>query len=181
VALFDVSDVANPQEKAKYILGGQGSDSIALRDHKAFLFDKDKHLLVLPVTLRNEINNFQSRPIPMDEDFVDEVEIDDELVITPRKKRVSPQNKHFVGAAVFEIDDENIDLRGKISHSKNSSDDWCVGDCYNDNILRSLWIGDTLYTFSNKFLQANQLSTLDKIKKIKLEKKSEEDDFQIVN
>ena len=49
LALFDVSDVNKPKERAKIRIGLAGSDSEALRDHKAFLFDKKKNLLVLPV------------------------------------------------------------------------------------------------------------------------------------
>jgi inhibitor of cysteine peptidase len=48
LSLFDVTDVANPQEVSKYVIGGRGSYSIALHEHKAFLFDKNKELLVIP-------------------------------------------------------------------------------------------------------------------------------------
>ncbi len=51
MALFDVSDVHHPQVIAEERIGEAGSDSEALRDHKAFLFDKEKDLLVLPVSL----------------------------------------------------------------------------------------------------------------------------------
>ena len=49
LALFDVADVYNPRLIGEEKLGGYGSDSEVLRDHKAFLFDKEKDLLVLPV------------------------------------------------------------------------------------------------------------------------------------
>src|SRR3989338_2141236 len=49
VALFDVTDVEKPKLVDQYEIGEQGTDSEALQDHKAFLFDKDKKLLVLPV------------------------------------------------------------------------------------------------------------------------------------
>ncbi len=51
ISLFDVSDVANPRELAKYEIGDRGTSSEALYDHKAFLFSKDRNLLVLPVLL----------------------------------------------------------------------------------------------------------------------------------
>ena len=51
LALFDVSDVANPKEVAKHIIGERGTSSDALYDHKAFLFSKEKNLLVIPVNL----------------------------------------------------------------------------------------------------------------------------------
>ena len=49
ISLFDVTDVADPKEIAKYEIGKRGTDSPVLRDHKAFLFDKSRSLLVLPV------------------------------------------------------------------------------------------------------------------------------------
>ncbi|MFH1473445.1 MAG: beta-propeller domain-containing protein [Candidatus Aenigmatarchaeota archaeon] len=49
LSLFDVSDVANPTEISKYIIGERGTYSEALNDHKAFLFSREKNLLVIPV------------------------------------------------------------------------------------------------------------------------------------
>ncbi len=49
ISLFDVSDVQNPREVAKYEIGDRGTDSPVLRDHKALLFDASKELLVIPV------------------------------------------------------------------------------------------------------------------------------------
>jgi uncharacterized secreted protein with C-terminal beta-propeller domain len=51
VSLFDVADPAAPKEITSLVLGGRGSDSSVLYDHKAFLFSADKQLLVLPVSL----------------------------------------------------------------------------------------------------------------------------------
>jgi uncharacterized secreted protein with C-terminal beta-propeller domain len=51
IALFDVSDPENPMEISKYVIGARGTDSEALRDHRAFLFSRSKNLLVIPVSL----------------------------------------------------------------------------------------------------------------------------------
>ena len=45
ISIFDVSDVANPKETAKIVIGDRGTDSYALHDHKAFLFDKKKGII----------------------------------------------------------------------------------------------------------------------------------------
>src|SRR3989338_3462200 len=50
LALFDVSDVQSPRQVNQYEMGEAGTDSEALRDNKAFLFDREKELLVIPVT-----------------------------------------------------------------------------------------------------------------------------------
>ncbi|MFA4860513.1 beta-propeller domain-containing protein [Methanoregula sp.] len=49
VSLFDVADVHKPSLVSEKKLGGYGSDSEVLRDAKAFLFDREKNILVLPV------------------------------------------------------------------------------------------------------------------------------------
>jgi inhibitor of cysteine peptidase len=50
-SLFDVSDISRPELVDSVELGDPGSDSEVLRDPKAFLFDKEKDLLVLPLHL----------------------------------------------------------------------------------------------------------------------------------
>lgn len=57
ISLFDVSDTTNPKETAHYTVEGQWSDSAALYDHKAFLFSKEKNLLVIPVTIQGDYKN----------------------------------------------------------------------------------------------------------------------------
>lgn len=49
ISLFDVTDVANPKEIAKYVSEEDYAQSTAEYEHKAFLFSKEKSLLVIPV------------------------------------------------------------------------------------------------------------------------------------
>jgi len=51
ISLFDVSDVSAPTEMSKYLMKGGWSDTLVLSDHKAFLFDRSKELLVIPVMM----------------------------------------------------------------------------------------------------------------------------------
>lgn len=51
VSLFDVKDPSTPKEVTSLIIGGRGSDSSALYDYKAVLFDKEKGLLAIPASL----------------------------------------------------------------------------------------------------------------------------------
>lgn len=48
ISLFDVSDVSQPKEIASYLSEERYSDSTALYEHKAFLFSREKNLLVIP-------------------------------------------------------------------------------------------------------------------------------------
>ncbi|MGE0793196.1 MAG: beta-propeller domain-containing protein [Candidatus Woesearchaeota archaeon] len=49
ISLFDVSDPKNPKEVAKYVSDEKYSSSTAEYEHKAFLFSKEKELLVIPI------------------------------------------------------------------------------------------------------------------------------------
>ena len=56
LALFDVSDVEHPKQIDKVEIGDSGTDSAALSDHRAFLFDKNKNLLVIPARVVKTID-----------------------------------------------------------------------------------------------------------------------------
>jgi len=49
ISLFDVSDFTNPKEIAKYVSDDRYTDSSAMYEHKAFLFSKEKELMVIPI------------------------------------------------------------------------------------------------------------------------------------
>lgn len=143
MAIFDVSDFANPRELHRVIIGDRGTDSEALRDHKAFLFSKEKNLLVIPVTLA-EIDNARKQDINF---------------------RSNTYGQHvFQGAFVFDVSlEEGFKERGKITHYdsddvfRKSGDRFYGGDL---NVRRSIYIGDTLYTISNFKIKANSLIDL---------------------
>jgi len=52
LALFDVSDPTDPQERYSLALGDRGTETEATWDHKAFLFHAPTGLVVLPIQLR---------------------------------------------------------------------------------------------------------------------------------
>lgn len=53
ISLFDVSNVSAPIELDKYTVEGAWSDTPVLTEHKAFLFDKSRELLVIPMLISN--------------------------------------------------------------------------------------------------------------------------------
>ncbi len=144
ISLFDVTDVSNPIEIDKYEIGDRGTDTPVLHDHKAFLFDRLRNLLVMPV-------------------LVAEVEDGD----------TSPTAYGYPvwqGAYVFDISvDDGIELRGGITHYDDSftEDDYWHGHSVND-VRRSLYIEDVLYTVSNGKVMMNDIETLDYIDRIEL-------------
>jgi uncharacterized secreted protein with C-terminal beta-propeller domain len=147
MAIFDVSDVENPIEMHKVIIGDRGTNSEALYDHKAFLFNRERELLVIPITLA-EIKGEKTRD-NQHGDFV------------------------FQGAFVYNINlEDGFDLRGRVTHYDDDevfkkSGFYFRGDAA---IRRSLYIEDVLYTLSNTRLQLNDLDDLDRLKVLEFEK-----------
>ena len=63
LSIFDVSNVNEPKQLSKYVIGDRGTDSLVLDEPKAFLFDKSRNLLVIPVDLA-EIDKTVVKPGP---------------------------------------------------------------------------------------------------------------------
>lgn len=141
LALFDVSDVSHPREVDHVEIGEAGSDSEALRDHKAFLFSKEKDLLVIPV-----------REVRKD----------------PLKGEYSPYSQTvWQGAYAFSLSPEKgFTLRGKITHSDEDTSGYYWGSP--DAVKRSLYIGDVLYTLSSDEIIATSLPTMNPLREIPL-------------
>lgn len=162
MAIFDVSDVSNPKEMHKVIIGDRGTDSFALQNHKAFLYDKDKELLVLPI----ELHEIQNRPEPCNaEDTLCEIE----------RREAMPQNSYgeatFQGAFVYKVTlEKGFEERGRITHA-TKEDELKRGYYYGQDyvVKRALYIGDVLYTLSERMLKANSLGTLESIREFVFE------------
>ena len=131
LALFDVSDVEHPKQIDKVEIGDSGTDSAALTDHRAFLFDKNKNLLVIPARVVKQFD------IP---------------------EKYSGEQRIWYGAYVFGVTPETgFVLKGTIEHSTSGGYAW-YGSPF--DVKRSLYIGDTLYTLSQKQILANSLNQI---------------------
>ena len=58
IMLFDASNVSSPVTVGNFTVPGDYSDTPALWEHKAFLFDKAKELLVIPLSICDYSENF---------------------------------------------------------------------------------------------------------------------------
>ncbi|PVX23020.1 MAG: hypothetical protein CW691_11940 [Candidatus Bathyarchaeum sp.] len=148
ISLFDVSDVSNPVEVAKYEIGDRGTNSPILYDHKALLFDREKNLLVIPVTVAELDESDYENGVP-DWAYGDYV---------------------WQGAYVLDISLDGIELRGQITHMEDGvlpSGGYYYYYGYSGYIVqRSLYIEDVLYTISNMKVKMNNLETLAEINEI---------------
>ena len=145
ISMFDVTDVSNPVEVAKIEVGDRGTDSPALYDHKAFLFDKARSLLVIPI-LEAKINPATYGNNPPADAYGDYI---------------------YQGAYVFTIKPEEISLRGRVTHLQD--EELLKSGYYMDSgnmVTRSLYIDDYLYTISNNLVKIWNLSNLKEVNKI---------------
>jgi len=153
LSLFDVSNVNSPVQMSKYAIGDRGTESAALTDPKAFLFDKQKGLLVIPVN----------------------------LALLPDKSGTTASSYGqmvWQGAYVFSLTlDGGFVLRGNVTHIDGSvlqsQDNYgypidAISGAQNFWINRSLYIGNTLYTVSNAQVRLNSLSDMSQIAEIVL-------------
>lgn len=151
IALFDVSDFDNPKEISKIIIGDRSTNSPALYDHKAFLFDREKELLVIPISL---------------------CEIPDEV---KEQNDGYTGNIHgdftFQGAYVYRLNLDGFEYRGRISHLDNQdlikTGNW--GYYGSKEIHRSLYIDDILYTISDSMVKMNSLQDLSELNSVILD------------
>lgn len=149
ISLFDVSDVEKPKEMAKYEIGDRGTDSPVLTDHKAFLFDRSRGLLVIPVLV---------------------AEIDEE-----KYPNGVPSNTYgdyvWQGAYVFNVSlDEGFTLRGRVTHIEDGAGFLKSGYYFSSpySVERSLYIGSVLYTISDRKVKMNSLETLAEVNEVEL-------------
>ncbi|HLD77925.1 MAG TPA: beta-propeller domain-containing protein, partial [archaeon] len=154
VAIFDVTDVANPRVASSMTLGAAGSNSEALQDHHAFLFDPERQLLVLPAQL-TKLPEGASGPHVYGE-------------------------PDWQGALVFRATADSLELRGRVTHDSASAEKpdywyWSGGTA----IRRSLTIGDTLYTVSSSLVKASALSDLSELSSVPLPAAPETPPYQV--
>ncbi len=150
VSLFDIADLKNPKELSTLLLGSRGSFTDLNYNHKSLLFSAEKNLIAFPALLAK----------------------------TTTDSRLEYGQPNFQGLIVLSISDNKINLRGGISHFAKMSDingplQTFTEDDMNafygyDAVNRGAYIGDTLFTFSNRQIRASSLSTLARVGDVEL-------------
>jgi len=181
ISLFDVSDVANPKEISKVVIGDRGTTSEALSDPKALLFDASRNLMVLPVQLYLLPNATASTSTP--------APTVTPAVPTPTKDGVTIGSSSdwfmnypqlvWQGAYIFEVSvDGGIVIKGNVTQLDNAEALLTNPELltvssyqylnYNQFINREVYIGNVLYTFSDSRIQLNSLTDYTTIAQIDL-------------
>lgn len=144
VALFDISDVANPEQLYSVGIGDRGTESELLYDHKALLFSAAKNLLAFPVSV---------------------AEVTDENASADTYGETV-----FQGAYIYNLNlEDGFTLKGAVTHYEDTESQsyWDFYDYYRE-IRRVIYIGDTLYTISDGFIKALDLDTLEELSTLEL-------------
>jgi len=140
ISLFDVTDPHRPTDLSDFTIGERGTNSPALTDAKAVLFDRSLNLLVIPIEVwgQGPSNGYY-----------------------PYTQAVSQ------GAYVFQVSSEHgIVFRGSISHFPSQVPvDRMVTAFY---VTRSLYIGNVLYTISAAMVKMNSLADLSSLGSVNL-------------
>ncbi len=148
ISLFDVRNVTAPVEINKYEIGDRGTDSPILGDHKALLFDKKRNLLAIPVLVAEIDEKKYPNGVPANAygDYV------------------------WQGVYVFSISESGLTVKGRITHLEDAADYLKSGYYFFSpfSVKRALYIGDVLYTISDKKVKMNNLSDLAEIGEVKL-------------
>ncbi|MGE5372503.1 MAG: beta-propeller domain-containing protein [Solirubrobacterales bacterium] len=149
IALFDVSDPNHPREISKYVVDGY-SDSSALHDHRAFLYSREKNLMVLPVDIYEPYR----------------------IMTEGNDKSGTVVKGPWYGAFVFNVSPKDgIKLKGKIQHETETqvkpADEYI--DWSRQQIQRGLYIEDVLLTVSDHMIKWNQISDLKEVDRVNLD------------
>jgi uncharacterized secreted protein with C-terminal beta-propeller domain len=143
ISLFDVTDMADPQELHVLHIGMAGTTSEALHNHKAILVNPDATMIAFPV---------------METGYDTEFGVTD-AVIALRQ-----------GMFVFDVDiEKGFTLRGTAEQITQTEillamAYWQLQEQLFDRLItRGVYIGDILYSLSSHAMSAHKLSTLEEI------------------
>jgi inhibitor of cysteine peptidase len=158
LAIFDITDMNNPKQISELILGDRGSDSPALTDHKAFVYDPKNSLIMFPASIAK--------------------------ISEGSCKNISPVSCYGTivsqGAQIVKIDKDNkLSLQKEITHFTSK----VAGYSYyssNEYVERSLIVGDNIITISDDFVKINSIESQKELKTIDLKTFSEKEAVQQV-
>ncbi len=139
LSLFDVSDPANPKEKASYRLGNTGSTSEALQNHKAIMYYPEQQLIGFPATIYTVQGATADNPWS------------------------GSQQVSFAGYLVVKIKDDGFEVVGTLPNEGANSDTGFMRANLSNAISRGIYIGKTLYTVSPSRITAYSLDNFEPI------------------
>jgi uncharacterized secreted protein with C-terminal beta-propeller domain len=149
ISLFDVEELDDPKEISKLVIGDRGTDSPVLRDHKAFLLDVERGILVMPVLVAEIDSSDYPNGVPANAygEYV------------------------WQGAYILKVSaEEGIRVLGRITHLKDEGEILKAGYYFDsrNSIKRAIYIDNVLYTISDGCIKANDILTLQELNSLDL-------------
>lgn len=142
VGLFDVSDVSNPYQISQVTIGDRGTYSELLYNHKALFFNRANGLMAFPVTV------MEAGDSPDD--------------------GWSYGKFAYQGAYIYKVDLNGIHFQYRLTHMSDKdyaeASDWYYGG--EKEIKRILYVNDIIYTVSNAYWMANDLTGFNQLAKM---------------
>ncbi|WP_335870380.1 beta-propeller domain-containing protein [Bacillus sp. 2205SS5-2] len=136
ISLFDITDFQNPKEQATEVIGGRGTYSYMLHDHKALLHHKKNDLFAFPVSVYHE-----------------------------KEGSLYEQELDYQGALVYEISPtKGIKQQATLTFNDQRLDGGPEKDMYENwenEIQRLLYINDDLFTLSSSKIGSYDLATFE--------------------
>ncbi len=145
LAIFDVTDVANPIEEYVEIIGGRGTYSEVLHNHKALLFDTRNKIMAFPITIHTPVLKPEFNHGPFE----------------------------FQGAIVYDVSlTRGFSQRARISHltpqdSSRRPQFWHGGGA---EVKRILYVGQNFYVLSDEFVTAHTDTDFREVNRVQLAK-----------
>ena len=81
------------------------------------------------------------------------------IMAFPLNRTTDDYKSDFSGAYIYNVSNDSIDIRNMITHRESDK-------TYGDEIIRIIYIGDYLYTFSENKMQVHSIDTNDKISQL---------------
>ncbi|WP_175986687.1 beta-propeller domain-containing protein [Bacillus sp. Marseille-Q1617] len=132
LSLFDITDFHNPKEADTEIIGGRGTHSYLLEDHKALFHEPSRNLYGFPISVYHDKEGSEYEQV-----------------------------FDYQGALLYEITPEKgIERKAKLAEDDQKQKD--VYENWENNIQRLLYINDTVYTLSNSRIDAYSLNDFTK-------------------
>ena len=132
MSMFDVSDLENPKEMFSVSIGGKGTYSEILNNHKALFFNKEKNLIGFPITIYDEnISN------------------------TDYRSRTKMQ-----GAIIYEINLDKKEFKEKGTISIKNDESGYYSYDYSKVITRLIYIGNKIYALSDSIMKVVDIDSL---------------------
>ncbi|PID70695.1 hypothetical protein CSB37_01260 [bacterium DOLZORAL124_38_8] len=156
LSIFDVSDLNNPKEIWKTVIGDQNSYTEALHNHKAFLFDAQENVLALPMTVQKKDG--------------------------PKRKHWQPTKTVYKGAYVYNVSlNDGFKLRGRATHYPNNYWNQKSNRRHGNHdfdIQRIMFMGDYFYTIAPNTVASHTWKDVKKQAQITLDAKQCEEIYE---